>query len=284
MTILDTRRLEDFDAAYSNGGAVEGSQAFPERWTERAEAFRETIMADGRGSLDQPYGEAERQVYDLFLPVHPPKGLVVFIHGGYWMRLSKSFFSHLAQGPLGRGYAVAMPSYTLAPEARIEEIVKEIGIFLDCVAEKVDGPITIAGHSAGGHLAARIASSTAPISDAVRERVEAYLSISGVHDLRPLLRTDMNATLHLDEDEARTESPALLEPANETPVTLVVGADELPEFLRQTALLASAWYGMGIPIATSEVRGRHHYDVLDALVDPKSEMTAVLTPGYDEGD
>lgn len=282
MPIAEPARLTDIDTAYSNGGAVRGSEAFPDRWAGLAESFRETIMADGRGSLEQPYGEGERQVFDLFLPVHPPKGLVVFIHGGYWMKLSKSLFSHLAEGPLARGWAVAMPTYTLAPEARISDIVGEIGAFLDHIATKVDGPITIAGHSAGGHLAGRMACADAPISGAVRDRIGAYLSISGVYDLRPLLRSDLNHTLHLDLEEARAQSPALLEPANDTPVTLVVGADELPEFLRQTALLSSTWYGLGIPVATQETRHRHHYDVIDDLADPNSAMVAVLTPGETE--
>ena len=45
--------------------------------------------------------------------------LVVFVHGGYWLRFHRDIWSHFAQGLTARGWAVAMPSYTLAPEARI---------------------------------------------------------------------------------------------------------------------------------------------------------------------
>jgi arylformamidase len=38
------------------------------------------------------------------------------------------------------------------------------------------------------------------------------MSISGVHDLRPMLRTAMNQSLKIDMAEAHAESPALLEP------------------------------------------------------------------------
>ncbi|BDA84121.1 esterase [Aureimonas sp. SA4125] len=284
MKIDATTRLEDHDTAYSNSGAVKGSERFAPAWTAAAESFRAALMADGRGSLDQPYGGGARQAYDFFLPVHPPRGLFVFVHGGYWQRFDKSLFSHLAGGPLARGFAVAIPSYTLCPDVRIGDIVKEIGAFLEHVAAKVDGPITLAGHSAGGHLVARMAAAPSPISDDVRARIAAVLSISGVHDLRPLRATAMNAVLHLDGAEARAESPALLDPAIAAPVTCWVGGDELPEFLRQNALLANLWYGLGHPTRTVVSPGRHHYDVIDDLTDPDSAMTALVSPQPPEPD
>jgi arylformamidase len=50
------------------------------------------------------------------------KGLVVFVHGGYWKAFDKSVWSHLASGPLAHGYAVAVPSYTLCPDNSISEL------------------------------------------------------------------------------------------------------------------------------------------------------------------
>ena len=41
------------------------------------------------------------------------------------MALSKDDFSHLAAGPLARGWAVAMIGYTLAPQARIADITQK---------------------------------------------------------------------------------------------------------------------------------------------------------------
>ena len=284
MKIDAAQRLEDNDTAYSNSGAVKGADSFAPRWSEAAEKFRAGLMADGRGSLDQPYGEGPRQVYDLFLPVHPPRGLFVFVHGGYWQRLDKSFFSHLAAGPLERGFAVAIPSYTLCPDIRIAGIVKEIASFLGHVAAQVDGPITLAGHSAGGHLVARMASAPSPLSDDVRARIAAVVPISGVHDLRPLLANSMNTVLHLDAEEARAESPALLDPAIKAPVTCWVGGDELPEFLRQNAVLASLWYGLGVPTRAVVSPGKHHFDVIDDLADPHSAMTAIVSPQPPEPD
>ena len=43
----------------------------------------------------------------------------MFVHGGYWLRFDRDMWSHLAAGAVARGWACAIPSYTLAPEARI---------------------------------------------------------------------------------------------------------------------------------------------------------------------
>jgi arylformamidase len=77
-----------------------------------------------------------------------------------------------------------------------------------------------------------VARSTADL----RTRLAHVLSISGLHDLRPLRATAMNDTLGIDAAEARAESPALLDPLPGTRLTAWVGAAERPEFLRPDLL------------------------------------------------
>jgi hypothetical protein len=105
------------------------------------------------------------------------------------------------------------------------------------------------------------------------------VSISGVHDLRPLMRIALNATLRLDADEARRESPALLEPLPGTRLTCWVGSSERAEFVRQNALLASIWKGLGAATTTVEEPDRHHFDVVDGLADPEHPLTRTLLTG-----
>jgi arylformamidase len=83
--------------------------------------FSKHIEASGEGEDRLSYGPGDRHAMDLFLPEGAPKGLVVFVHGGYWKAFDKSVWSHLAAGPLAHGFAVAMPSYTLCPDIRIYE-------------------------------------------------------------------------------------------------------------------------------------------------------------------
>jgi hypothetical protein len=54
------------------------------------------------------YGAHERHAYDLFGEPSGDAPVVVFVHGGYWQALDRSFFSHMAKGPLAHGLAVAV--------------------------------------------------------------------------------------------------------------------------------------------------------------------------------
>jgi len=268
------QHITDWSDAYSNGEHIPKSERWPALWSTPAAAFRDSLGE--RALLDQPYGDDPRHRFDLFLPQSKAHGLVVFIHGGYWMRLDKSLWSHLAAGPLARGYAVAMPSYRLCPDVRIRDIVADAATAVVAAAEWIAGPIHLTGHSAGGHLATRLIATGSPLPADLLARIGNVVSISGLHDLRPLMRTGMNATLCIDAAEAASESPALLEPIAGTGLTCWVGGAERAEFRRQNALLANIWLGLGVRTEAIEEPDRHHFTVVDGLADPAHPLTMAL--------
>ena len=163
-------RISDWDNAYTNGANIAGGDRWPDAWVAPAKAYREERVAAGKAKLDLAYGDRPRNRFDLFLPDAEPKGLVVFIHGGYWMRFDQSFWSHLAQGRGRRGYAVAMPTYTLCPENRVAGIVAEMGQAIEKIAGMVGGPIHLdrpfggraSGDAAGLHQLALVESGAIP--------------------------------------------------------------------------------------------------------------------------
>lgn len=261
----------DWNDAYANAPHIENADQYPALWRSRAEAFRAEIGS--QAELNISYGSGKRQKFDLFQPRGALNGLTVFVHGGYWKAFDKDTWSHLAHGALAHGWAVAIPSYTLAPEARISEITLEIAAALKVAAEKIEGPIRLAGHSAGGHLVARMLCRNAPLGEHLRNRIRHVLSISGLHDLRPLIRLDLNETLRLDEAEAVLESPALQYPAPWAKLTCWVGALERPEFRRQNDLLANIWTGLGATTEAVHAAKKHHFDVIADLEDPHSALT-----------
>jgi len=271
------RRIQDWDDAYTNGAYIPGGDRWPDTfWAAPAKAYRDARVAAGKAKLGLDYGPGERNRFDLFLPDGESKGFVVFIHGGYWMKFDQSYWSHLARGAVERGYTVAMPTYTLCPQNRIAGITKEIGQAIEKIAGMVDGPIRITGHSAGGHLATRMVCTNSPLSEAVRGRIRNVVSLSGLHDLRPLMRAAMNDTLKIDDAEAKAESPLFLEPIAGIPVTFWVGGTERSEFIRQSKLLANAWIGGGGATAYVEEPDRHHFNIIDGLADPAHPLTRTL--------
>ncbi len=264
---------KDWNDAFANMAYIPGSEALPDQWTERASAYRYSGI---RIDQDIPYGAHPREVLDIVWPDTPPKGLMMFIHGGYWMALDKSYWTDLAEGARASGWAVSLPSYTLAPDARIAHITAQIGAAITTAAARVAGPVRICGHSAGGHLAARMACVDSPLPAEVRARVEHVVSISGLHDLRPLLHTALNDTLHLDEAEALRESPALQRPASATPLTCWVGGAERPEFIRQSQLMTQMWEGLDVPTACVIDEEHNHFTVIEGLGIPDSALVRCI--------
>ena len=260
----------DLDIAYANAPFIEGADSYPPRWRAAAAAFREGLGP--RARCDIGYGPSARQKLDLFMPEATPRGIAVFGHGGFWRAFGRSDWSHFAAGALARGWAVAMPGYTLAPEARLYEIRREVARAVDVAAQAVAGPVVLTGHSAGGQLVARL--DCADVALACAGRLARVVPISPLADLRVFLRAQMNADFRLDAAEAAAESPMLHRPRADVGAHVWVGGAERPAFLDQARWLARAW-GTALTVAPE----RHHFDVIDALREPDSALVNTLLDG-----
>lgn len=258
--------MTDLSRDYQNSAFIAGGDAYYPRWQAEAAAFRGQMGA--RARLDMAYGPGARQAFDLFLPEGPARGLMVFVHGGYWLACGREDYSHLAAGAVARGWACALPSYTLAPEARIAAMTVEIAQAVRAASALVAGPVVVTGHSAGGHLSARMGCADLGMS------VARVVPISPLADLAPLMHTEMNASLAIDPAEVAAESPARRGLAKGVQAHVWVGGQERPAFLWQARTLSEAW---DCPWTVDP--GKHHFDVIDELIDPKSALISACLDG-----
>lgn len=268
----------DWDKAYDNRTSVPEFPEYLERWTNQASAFRESISKTGRCEFSLSYGPHERNVVDLFLPEEDPKGLIVYVHGGYWRALDKSYWSHLAKAALNEGWAVGIPSYTLAPLARITQIVEEIRSAIEFLSTRIAGEIRLIGHSAGGHLVARMLCEDVSLAQNCAERITHTVAVSGVFDLEHLPKTEMNNDLQIDDHEITTQSPARLAPRSGVSITCIVGENELPEFRRQNELLRD-WRKHGAKVEIETSKDTQHFSVIEPLEQLGSQLTNALLLG-----
>lgn len=259
----------DLSRDYQNGAFIPGSDTLPAIWAQKAAAFRTSLGP--RARLDLAYGPAPRNRFDLFLPDTAAKGLLVFIHGGYWLATNRDLWSHLAAGAIACGWACAMPSYTLAPQACIAQITAEVDAAITAACAEIAGPVVVTGHSAGGHLSARMG--CADRTGSVAARVNRVVPISPIADLAPIAQTDMQADLHLDAAEIASESPA--RHALRTQAHIWVGGQERPAFLWQARTLSENW---NCPWTVDP--GTHHFSVIDALEDPTSPLMQTCLNGF----
>lgn len=261
----------DHEAEYNNRARVPDHAQHIAGWARDAQAYREKTPP-----TPIPYGPGERETLDLFTPVDPRgEATLVFIHGGYWQALDKSFFSHLARGANAHGISVAIPSYDLCPQVSVAEIIAQMRAACGTLA-KLGRPLVVSGHSAGGHLAAcMLAQDREAGSNATGEQhVRAAYAISGLFDLTPLIGTSINQALRLDPASARAASPLFTPPIRPGLVLdAVVGGDESAEYHRQSRTVVARWGEVGVETRFESLPGRHHFDVIAPLADPESAMT-----------
>ena len=255
------------DAAYNNSAAVKNSAEKLADWIARSEAVR----ARRNELLDIAYGPHRRNKIDIFTCGKPDAPLLAYIHGGYWQRNAKEYYACLAEGPLSRGFDVAMIGYTLAPNATLTQIVAEIRSALAFL--RTEGPrygvarakLIVSGWSAGGHLTAM------GLSEA-----DAGLAISGIYDIEPCRLNYLNEKLTLSMDEQTALSPIKQLPPSSPPLVIAYGTGELPELQRQSRDYHAARGAGGLPSQLLALEGHDHFSILEELASPIGRLTEAL--------
>lgn len=257
------------DAAYNNTEAVSDSHIFMDRWRKRSTILRRADNA----SLDIAYGPRAATRLDYFSAPGANAPLFVFFHGGYWQNNSKEIFAFSSAGPIARGINVAVIGYTLAPEAKLTQIVEESRQALDFLSDRANKftlgheKIFVGGWSAGGHLAALASDHPA---------VHGGLSISGIFDLEPIALSYLNEKLRLDEHEITALSPLHNLSDKISPIHLYVGAVELDELRRQSEIYEAEANNLNLPVSLSILPEHNHYSILDELADSGGILTLKL--------
>lgn len=234
------------DTLYNNRAAVPDHPAIFERWRAQSRAARARLTSE----LNLQYGADAKQTLDFF-SAKQNRGLVIFIHGGYWRSLDKDDFSFIAEPYVAAGISVASINYRLCPAVSIGEILDDCSTAVAWLHQHVDSlgatfdRVVLVGHSAGAHLVAMLYAAdfyaTRLENESLRAKFCGGVAISGLYDLAPLLETSINADLQLDVQTANTYSPINTKPKVIAPLDVIVGADETSEFIRQSKLLPQFW-------------------------------------------
>ena len=257
---------------YNNRARVPDYATYFERWARESERVRRS-----RPHVpDIAYGPSAGQRLDVFPARKAGAPVVVFIHGGYWRSMDKKEHAFLAPTFNDAGACVVIPNYDLCPNVALPEIVMQMVRALAWtwhhIADHGGDPnrIRVAGHSAGGHLAAMmLACLWADYDPALPpDLVKRALSVSGLFDLEPLRRTpSLQDSLRLTPEQVRQASPALLPAPRHGQLASVVGGAESMEFLRHNDMIRRAWGWARVPVCEA-VPGLNHFSVVEALTVP----------------
>lgn len=279
MTEPEPHDPQWLDQMYNNRARVPEHPQHFERWAAASARFR-ARQPDG---VDLAYGAGAGETLDVFRPERTSAGpapVLVFIHGGYWRALDKADHSFIAEAFTAAGACVVVPNYALCPAVTIPHITLQMAHALAWTWHHIGEwggdrrRITVAGHSAGGQLAAMMMTCRWPElgADLPADLVRNGLSISGLYDLEPLRHTpSLQPALQLTPEQVRQASPAGL-PAPRVRgqrgrLFSVAGGDESEAFWQQNALIQQAWGRRVVPVAEN-LAGLNHFSILDALVTP----------------
>jgi arylformamidase len=281
MTDVESAVWRDYDQAGLDA-QYNNRKRFPDyidrfaAWAEWSKGSRAKLTCH----LDLAFGDQDSEKLDIFPAAEAGAPLYVFIHGGYWYSLDKSDHSYVAEGMVPHGVATAVNNYVLAPNADMDEIVRQNRAALAWLWRNagdygVDPDrIYVTGHSAGGHLATMLLATDWPaFGDGLPpDLVKGACAISGLFELEPIYRSYLNDTLKLDADMAARNSPALQTYPNPSPLFLVLGEDESPEYHRQSEDMAAKWRALGYPCDTLVPKDLDHFAIVDCLIDPDADL------------
>lgn len=260
------------DRMYNNRALVPAFQTHFDRWRATSAQARQSH----RCMLDVAYGRGPNELLDIFPAAQSQAPVVIFIHGGYWRSLDKSEHSFVAPVFKAMGALTVVPNYALAPAVTVPEIVLQM---VKAVAwtyrniHRLGGDpqrIVVAGHSAGGHLAAMLLTCQWPVyaPDLPEHLIQRGLSISGLYELNSVMHTPfLQASLNLTPSQAAMASPAWLPAPPKGTLMTVAGGDESEAFTRHNHLIRQAWGERAVPVC-EDLPGLNHFSVVEALTQP----------------
>lgn len=258
--------------------------------------YRHADLPETQIVRDLPYrsgpgADPEKNLLDLYRPKGSGWPVLVFIHGGGWTSGDKSYraggadiYANIGRFYAARGIGVAVISYRLQPDVAWPEQLDDVAHAVSWVHANVarwggdPDAIVLAGHSAGGQFAARIALDPAPLAALGVDRrvVKGFVSVSG-------------AGLDLTDEESwrlgqprgyyetrfkngdagdgwmREASPVRFVDRTSPPGLVIWAEGDPADLRRQGHVLASALRNAGVASRTTVVPGSSHTRIVLTL-------------------
>ena len=236
------------------------------------------VPGDGYSRAENiAYGTRARQRLDVYsAATRPgPSPVMVFFYGGSWKNGTREDYEFAGEAFARRGFTVVIPDYRVYPEARFPDFVEDAARALrwtrDHIADYGGDPkrIFVAGHSAGGHIAALLALDPRYLAAVGldRETICGLVGLAGPYAFDPLTVPSVRPIfVHLaDPDTAR---PVTFVDDQAPPALRLHGLDDSTVKPENSRLLAEALTRAGRPVTLELLPDLGHAGLLLALSHP----------------
>lgn len=279
----------DFDQAaldfqYNNQAQVADPTRYLDWYVRTSADVRKRIAHTG----DISYGALPDERLDIFTPSDPSEGalrpIVAFVHGGAWRNLNLACSSFAAETFTARGAVYVAIGFSRMPAAgTLDEMVAQVRTAVAWVWQNAAAyggdqhRLHLLGHSSGSHLAAMALATDWPrLFGLPQGLVRSAALVSGIYDLEPVRLSYRNEMLRLDRAAEIRNSPCRNLPVDGAPSLIAYGGLESSEFKRQSRTFAEMWQRRFGNCREMEVEGRNHYEIVEGLIDPASQLTEAV--------
>lgn len=254
----------------------------------------DAAMGGGRGTQRVGYGipfGTHGQRLDVWRPASrpgEPRPVIVFWHGGGWVKGTRDAYAFAARAYASRGFVVVVPDYRKVPAVRfpafVEDAAQAVRWTRDHVADHGGDParVALAGHSAGAYAAAMLALDprwlrAEGVDPAI---VKAVVGLSGPYDFYPFTsKRSIDAMAGVADPQAT--QPIAFARADAPPMLLATSSEDTVVRPRNARNLGLALSRLGAPVEYRNYRGLSHEGVAMALSTPFRGRAPVLDDSVD---
>lgn len=226
-----------------------------------------------RTVLDIPYhagrpADRRKHQLDLYLPVRDEQFPVVFfIHGGAWTTGDRKLYSLLGRAIARHGVGAVVISYRLSPGVKHPEHIRDVAAAFQWthrhIAEYGGRPdqIVVSGQSAGGHLAALLATDESYL----REQGLSLGNICGVVPISGIFRFKpgtFRRVIGSAPDAAFSASPTEHVSGDEPPFLILYADSDIPPCAPMSEELVTALQAKQVQAGCEVIPGRNHLTVI----------------------
>ncbi len=244
-------------------------------------ALFSTVFGDrgARVERDVAFGAQPRQKLDVYRPpIGTPERdpIILFLYGGSWSSGSKDIYAFAGQALAARGFTTVVSDYRLYPEVQFPAFVEDAAaayvwtertLAKQCTPQR---PIIIAGHSAGGHMAALLGYDRRYIQAVSPDAAPpaAIIGLAGPYTFEPTVwpsTREAFASVAATPDRPR---PVTFVAPGAPPSLLLHGAADDLVALKNTRELELALKSVGTPTETAFFEGVGHIGLVLTLAPP----------------
>jgi len=268
---LDLDQAE-LDAAYTQSVYAPNIAQVQARYTTNSEIVRATLGAPRQFA----YGPSPAEKLVLFPTKAQNAPINIMVHGGAWRTGSAAQYSFAAETFVRAGAHFVVLDFASVDETQgdLTKMVDQVRRAVAWVyrnAESFGGDpsrLYLCGHSSGSHLAGVVLVTDWSSYELPNDIVKGALLCSGMYDMKPVRLSVRSSYVKFDDASEDALSAQRHLDRFTTPVVLLYGDKETPEFQRQSRDFHAALTRAGKPSELIVGRNYNHFELVETLANP----------------